>query len=157
MSSLIPDADAVVYEAALVDQFDTFRRPFTIYVVANTAVISTSLTYSRFGQHDQNAAINAQNVAVTPQPTTIQGCILYGNKQPWEYIALGGRVQAQQNKIREADGVVRIKVKQDGYDLMIGCQRVLLDGYAFTMNSTPRPHGLLGSPTRWTFSLQVTE
>src|ERR1044072_4544621 len=149
MPSLISDAERASMEAALQSQFETFARPFQMFVEANVATISTSLTYSRFGQHDQNAAITEDNTAVTPQPYIVTGCIYYANKQPWIEIAPDGiNRDAQQLKIKESDGIVRIKVDATGQALLSQCKLVNLDGFNFQLNSNARPHGLLGSPTR---------
>lgn len=151
MPSLISAAEAASYQVALNDVFDTFARPFLLYLEAQTAVISTSMTYSRFGQHDQNAAINADNVAVTPQVYTVTGCILYNKNQPWMDISPGDDGQL---KLKESDGIVRIKVEEQGYQLLKDAKVVSLDGFNFQLNSNARPHGLLGNPTRWTLTLE---
>lgn len=157
MPSLISNAQKVYFDQWMDNQFDTFKRPFDIYIEAQTAVISTSPTFSRFGGHGQNAAITAANPAVIPQFTTVEGCILYGNKQPWVYMnpdSAASKRDAQQLKIREANGIVRIKVAIDGYTIMQGCKLVRLDGFNFQLDSTVRPHGLIGAPTRWTYTLE---
>jgi hypothetical protein len=112
------------------------------------------MEYSRFGQHDQNAAIDAENVAEVPQVYTVTGCILYENKQPWTYISPG---RVGDLKLRESDGKVRIKVEASGYALLKECKLVNLDGFNFQLNSNARPHGLLGAPTRWSFTLEKTD
>lgn len=151
--NLVDDIQKADYDLALFSVFETFARPFQLYIQAQTAVISTSPLFSRFGEHDQNAAITTENLPVTPQVYTVSGCILYGNKQPWEYIA---PVDVQ-NKIRESAGIVRIKVYPQGYDLMKSCKLVNLDGFDFTLNSNARPHGLVGNPNRYTFTLLKTD
>ena len=158
MPSYITDAQRLIYDAALQSQFDTFARPFQLFVEANVATISTSVEYSRFGQHDQNAAITTENTAVTPQFHTVTGCIYYGNKQPWIDISPDGVGQeAQQIKIKNSEGTVRIKVDATGYVLLKQVKLVNLDGFQFQIDSNARPHGLLGSPTRWTYTLQKVE
>ena len=154
MASLIPADQAAIYRGALGDVFDTFARPFSLYIEAQTATISTSQTYSRFGQHDQNAAIDADDVAVTPQFYTVTGCIMYGNNQAWTDFSAG---RDGQLKLKDGEGKVRIKVEATGYELMKSCRLVSLDGFSFQLNSKPRPHGLLGAPTRWTFVLERVE
>ena len=154
MPSLIPDSQIASYRTPLDEVFWTFARPFTVYVDAQVANISTSPTYSRFGQHDQNAAIDGDNPAVTPQPTTITGCILYGGNQQWTDFSVGPNGQL---KLKDTEGQVRIKVEQQGYDIIQGCKLVNIDGFSFQFKSNPRPHGLLGAPTRWTFHLERVE
>ncbi len=155
MPSLLTDAQKSYFDAAMADQFDTFKRGFAIYVSAQTAVISTSLTYSRFGPHSQDTPVSADNMAVTPQFSVISGCILYDDKQPWVYSTPGGKKSdTQELKLRESDGIVRIKVDATGNALLSQCKLVNLDGFDFQLDSTARPHGLVGSPTRWTYTLE---
>jgi hypothetical protein len=154
MPSLLSAAEQAAFQGAMRDVFDTFARPFAIYLDAQVANISTSLTYSRFGDHSQNAAISADNPAVTPVVYTVTGCIMYGNKQPWLDIAPS---PAQQLKLRESDGIVRIKVEATGHALLSQVKRVVLDGFTFQLNSTPRPHGIVGQPDRWTFTCEKVD
>lgn len=157
MSSLLSTAQQAQFKAGISSVFWSFARPFSVYITAKTAVISTSPLYSPFGFHDQNTAISAVNPAVTPQAYTVTGCILYGRDQPWPYVTPDGGTDAQQLKLRDSDGKVRIKVEASGYALLKQAETVVLDGFTFVMESTPRPHGIVGSPDRWTFSLQATQ
>lgn len=156
LPSLLSVAQQTQYRDAISSVFWTFARPFDLYVNAQTVVISTSPTYSRFGFHDQNAPITEDNSAVSPQVYTVTGCILYGNNQPWPYISPDVGGDAQQLKLRDSDGKVRIKVEQQGYDLMKDAKTVVLDGFTFNLVSTARPHGIVGSPDRWTFTCEKT-
>lgn len=156
---LLTHAEKVSFDFAMQNLFDTFARPLLVYQEAQVVNISTSPTFSRFGQHDQNAAVNADNTAVTPQIFTITGCILYNNKQPWDYIApVGGNdSNAQQDKLRNAFGLVRVKVDATGYGLLANAKLVRIDGFDFNPVATPRPHGLVGAPNRWTLTYQVKQ
>lgn len=151
MGSLVDTTQATIYRAALRDVFETFWRPFTAYVEAQNVTISTSDTYSRFGQHDQNAAIDSDNVTVTPQSYTLTGCITYGRNQPWLDFSAG---KDGQLKLKESDGKVRIKVEEQGYAVLKDAKLLTLDGFSFQACSNARPHGLLGSPTRWTLEFE---
>lgn len=155
--SLLSAAQQADYKSALSSVFWSFARPFSVYITANTAVISTSPLYSPFGFHDQNTAISVVNAAVTPQAYTVTGCILYGRDQPWPYISPDVGTDAQQLKLRDSDGKVRIKVEATGYALLKQAETVVLDGFTFVIDSTPRPHGIVGQPDRWTFALQATQ
>lgn len=152
--NLLSDSEKISFDAAMQSLFDTFARPLLIYQEPQKATISTSLTFSRFGQHDQNAAVTADNVANVPRVYTITGCILYNNKQPWDYVAPAQGADAQQDKLRNAFGMVRVKVDATGYGLLREARLVTIDGFDFQPVSTPRPHGLVGQPNRWTFSYQ---
>ena len=146
-------AQRTEYRGVLDDVFWTFARAFDMYVSANTAVISTSQTYSRFGQHDQNAAIDGDNPAVTPQVYTLTGCITYAKDQPYRYTTLG---DVGDLKLRMNEGEVNIKVDATGDALLSQVKMVKLDGFNFTLTSNARPHGLLGVPTRWSYTLTKT-
>ncbi len=152
MSSLLTDTQRASVEASLQNVFDTFKRPFTLYIDALTAVISTDPTYSRFGQHDQNVF----NPPVTPQAYTLTGCIMYGEKQPYAYFSPEGRTNPEQLKLRDSQGTVRIKVDATGYELMKNCKIISLDGFQFNLNSNARPHGF-PTPTRYTFTAEKSD
>jgi len=149
MSSLFTPTQLTSYDAALDNVFDTFKRPIMAYVEAQAITLSSSMTYSRFGQHDQNVL----NPPVTPQGTQIYACIRYGNGQAYDFMAPGSDVQL---KLRESEGLVRIKVDATGYEIMKNAKTVVLDGFTFTIDSTPRPHGLV-TPHRWTFMMRKTD
>ena len=155
--SLLSASEKTDYDNALASVFDTFARPFSLYLNAQVATVSTSPTYSRFGDHSQQAPVSTDNPAFTPVVYTVTGCILYGNKQPWEYIEPARRADYQQNKIRESMGTVRIKVDATGHALLSQSKALRLDGFDFTLVSSPRPHGLVGSPVRWSYTYQLTD
>lgn len=151
MNLVGPITQAAVNQGAQ-DVFDTFKRPFSLYIEAQVVTISTSPAYSRFGQHDQNVF----NPQVNPQVYTVYGTILYGNNQPWEFIEPQARANFQQTKLRNSQGLVRIKVDESGYALMQNCKLANLDGFNFTMTSNARPHGMFGIQ-RYTFWLTKTD
>lgn len=133
--------------------FDTFKRPFTLYVNAQVANIVSNPAYSIFGQNDQMST----TTPVTPQASIVTGCILYGKDMQWDYIAPENRTNYDQNKIRNSLGIVRVKVDINGYALMANCNQMILDGFKFNLVSTPRPHGVFGDPSRWTFFFQIAD
>ncbi len=148
----LSDTDRVVFNAALFGVFETFKREFTLYLDARTAVVNTTPNFAgMFGDASQNAT-GPGATPVAPQLYVLSGCIKYGNGQPWEFIGPVGN-NDQQNKVRESEGQVRIKVDRSGYALLKDCQQVVLDGFTFTLDTTPRPHGLVGDPDRWTFHM----
>lgn len=151
--NLIPDPNQrALLENAVDSTFQTLKRAFVVYVQAQVATISTNATYSQFGPHDQNQF----NPAVNPQAQTIYGTIMYGNQQPWQFIEPSNRTNYDQNKLKNDFGTIRIKVDVAGYQLMIGCKTVVLDGFNFKLTSSARPHGLF-SPQRYTFFLEVVD
>lgn len=156
MASLLSPAQQTSARNAIRSVFDTFARPLTLYLEAQTVTISTDPNWSRFGQSDQQLL----DPAVVPQVYTVTGCVMYGEKQPFGYTTPygGGAVgDGTQLKIRDADGTVRIKFDASGYALMQGAKRVVLDGFTFDIDTTPRPHGVIGAPDRWTYVLDKVE
>lgn len=152
-NNLIPDPNQrTALENAVDSVWQTLKRPFTVYTEAQVAYISTSSTYSRFGQRDQNVSAPQVN----PQAQTIYGTIMYGAKQQWDPIAPENRSNYDQDKIRNSMGQVRIKVDATGYEIMKNCKKIQLDGFDFTITSNSRPHGLF-TPQRYTFFLDKTD
>ncbi len=154
MQGLLDDIQRASYNAAIRGVFETFMLPFQIYLDAQIAVVNTSPSFGgMFGDQSQDA-VGPTSTPLTPQVFTVSGCIRYGNGQPWQFIEGGSRSDYQQNKVRESEGVVRIKVDQSGYAFLKQANQVVLDGITFDLNSTARPHGIVGAPDRYTFTLQ---
>lgn len=149
MPSLLTTSQQAAYRAALNSVFDTFARPLVVYQEAETVTISTDPNWSRFGQHDQNVT----QPEVTPVMYTITGCIRYANNQPYDFMAPYAAGGAEQLKLRESDGTVRIKVDASGHALLQSAKRIVLDGMSFDNDSSPRPHGIVGQPDRWTYTI----
>jgi hypothetical protein len=149
MSSLIGPSAKAILENAAQQVFDTFKRPFTLYIDAQQTSLSTSPNYSRFGQHDQNVF----NPAVNPQKYVISGCLLYQNMQQYEFVEPQNRTNYQQDKLRNSFGILRLKVDGSGYSLLQGTKLINVDGFDFQLVSNARPHGMFDNPTRFTFTL----
>lgn len=136
---------------AVLDDFldsawNTLKRVLLVYSLPQVAYISTTTANPRFAQHDQNVF----NPQVTPQAQTIYGIIRYGTKQPWDYIEPQSRTAYSQQKIRDSEGEVTIKVDAAGYALLKDVKRVVVDDGQFQLISTPRPNTLF-TPKRWQF------
>lgn len=149
MPSLLSSAQQAAARAAIRSVFDTFARPFNVYIEAQTVVVSTDPNWSRFGQHDQNV----DQPEVAPIVYTITGCIKYANDQPYDFMAPYAAGGAEQLKLRESDGKVRIKVDASGHALFQSAKRIVLDGVQFDNDSSPRPHGIVGQPDRWSYTI----
>ncbi len=149
----LSDTEKADYNAALFGVFTTFMRPMSIYIDARVAVVNTTPNFAgMFGEASQNAT-GPGVTPVVPQVFVVSGCILYGKTQPWPFIGPVDKENNQQNKVRESEGRMRLKVDQSGYALLSQCQQATVDGYTFTIDGTPRPHGLVGNPDRWSFEL----
>jgi hypothetical protein len=148
MSSLIADTEKTEMNAEILNVFDTFKRPITVYSEPEKTIIYTNCNFSRFGDNGQN---NCEPIN-TPLATVIDACILYDKQQRYPYIdASDGQI-----KIKNAAGRVRIKVAAENYSLMAKAKSFELDGFSFRPYTTARPHGLF-TPILYTFFLERTE
>ena len=145
MASLIDDLEKSDDQQALIDIFDTFKRPFTVYIEAQKVIITTNPAFSRFGQNDQNSL----TVPVQPQPITMYGVILYDKKQYYPFMVAG----ETQLKVKMTDGDARIKVSVDDAQTLRVGKQFQIDGFDFTIDTAPRPHGLF-IPSLYTFYLK---
>ena len=61
-----------------------------------------------------------------------------------------------QSKIKMTDGDVRIKVALADAPIMMQAKQFVLDGFDYTLDTPPRPHGLF-IPALYTFYLKRTQ
>jgi hypothetical protein len=148
MPSLIDDAEKNAEQTAMLDVFDTFKRPFVVYVEAEKVIINTNPNFSRFGNNAQNMT----NPTVVPQPFTIYGVIKHKEDQQYEYVG----ADDVQIKVKSAKGRCRIKVRIEDAQPLIRAKQFEIDGFQYKPDSTPRPHGLF-TPALYTFYLVRSE
>lgn len=152
MSSLISDAEKAAMEALLSDVADTFARPLTIIRQANEVVIYNNPDNSFIYQ---NTPFNTETI-VTPVTGVFNGRIWYERRQPLDLLSsLGGIRGTDQLDVRVQEGYARLKLPPSGAAFMNGAERVQFDGNSFTIDSTPRPHGLF-TPQYYTYWLKRT-
>ena len=148
MGTLVSSDEKAQMQSALMDVFDTFKRPFSIYVLPEKVVISTDPNYSRFGQRDQNVF----NPEVEPIKYTLTGVISHEKNQNLNFLGLnqGSSDHESQIKVPMPEGRVRIKVDAFGLPILKKAQLLELDGENYEADATPRPHGLF-TPNLYTF------
>lgn len=134
--------------AGFQNAIDTSVRSFTIWQEATRTLINTSATFNPLLYTANNTGI-----LNTPNFNTISGRVLYDKQQEYAfarpYVGRGpneGQVKIKDQTTRS----VRIKVDATGYALMNTCKEVDIDGFAFVLESVPRPHGLF-VPNQYTF------
>ena len=151
MASLISDSDKDSMQSALLDVFDTFKRPLIVFQEPEKIIASTNPNFSRFGPRNQNV----YEPEVEPILTTIYAVILYEKQQefPFSVPLQGGTSDESQIKVKYPEGQVRVKVDQSGFNIFKTAKLVELDGQNFQLDSTPRPHGLF-TPSIYTFFLK---
>lgn len=140
----------------LICQFNEFTETYTVPILvwreAQKLVIATNPNFNRFQQNDQNDLGNPVNV---PQQFTVQARIYYAENQgaPFQRFvgAGGGGSEESQIKIRDPDGMVRIKVDFSGYQILNGAKQVEINGLLFNPDSTERVFGLFGSGEYYSF------
>lgn len=150
MASLISDSDKITLESIMLDVFDTFKRPISVYSAPEKLYVSTDPNFSRFGQFGQNNEfeqedINQQNVQ------TIYAVILYSKNPAFEQFnkdQTGGSYEPL--KIKDSQIQVRIRVDSIGNEIMKGAKLINLDGRDFRPDSPSRGHGLF-TTTRWDY------
>lgn len=139
MASLLTDAQKAALATAFQDVVDTFSRALVVYHEPEKVIISSDVNYNRLNTVNQNAH-NPQNV---PIYRTIMARIWYAPKMTNPF-AVYSYTNNPQDKIKMADGMVRIKVKSDDFSFIGRAKRIELDGNLFDIDTVERPHGLFG-------------
>lgn len=145
MSSLISDAEKAIYSSMRMDIFDTFARDITIYDYPQETVVASTAEFNHLYQNVE------PYVNYTPTSGTYSANILYNNKQ--EMPSNNRGPGSQQIDVEVMLGDVRIKVKEDAYQILMHKQEIVFDGTKFELISAPRPHGLFNTQL-YTFFLR---
>jgi hypothetical protein len=151
VSSVLSPSDQEDIINGLQGVIDTFLRPIYVYQEPEQLVVITSQNYNPIDGYNQNN-LGVQNLA---NFSIISGRVLYDKQQEWAYVRpyVGRGPNEGQIKIKDqTTRSVRIKVDVSGYALFSTAKQIKLDGFAFNIESQPRPHGLF-TPTSWTFYL----
>ena len=139
-------------EAILVDVADTFARPLTLVRQAKEVVVYNNPDHSFIYQQ---TPFNT-DPTITPVTGVFNGRIWYERRQPLDLLSsLGGQRGTDQLDVRVQEGYARLKLPPSGASFMAGAERVQFDGNTFTIDSTPRPHGLF-TPQYYTYWLKRT-
>jgi hypothetical protein len=144
MANLVPDAQRTIYNAAMQDLHDTFKRSITVWRSSAEFITQTDSNYDAFS----DAGI--QNIVYTPESKTFQARIKYIDRQEKEFGIIVGNEKID---LTQDFQLVRIKVDQETFEYMDDCEKVTIDGTDFIPITEPRPHGLL-SPMFYTIYLR---
>lgn len=130
----------------------TFGRNIVIYQTALETVISTNASNNFLFD---NAPFNSTQQAII-QSGVFLARILYGKK---ENLTPFGTVQrnnaSDQNMIRLEEGEVRVRLDATGAAMLSSCERVTFDGTIFEVETSQRPHLLVGeAPNFFDFYLK---
>ncbi len=130
MPSLIPPDAKAIYSQVLADVHDTFKRPFYVYRTAQQVIISTSADYNYLYGADQIVS----DVSYTPVSGVFEGRIWWRDPSKFsEYKDLQPNLKGN---------VCRVKMTQDAWEFISGCENVVIDGRPTNLKGTSRPHGL---------------
>lgn len=129
----------------------TFARPIVIFQTATHTVISTNPSNNFLFD---NAPFNSPTTNVI-NSGIFQARILYGKKETLNPFGTVQRNNASdQNGIRLEDGEVRIRLDATGAAFLSSCERVTFDNTIFDVETTQRPHSLVGPPNFFDFYLK---
>lgn len=129
---------------------DTFGRDITIWKTAKQIVISTNPEHNFLFESNPTSS----TVEEIPVSGVFKARILYApNQQKNQMAATHDGRGGQQLGIEMEQGSVRIKLDPTGAAFISDAQRVTFDGQIFTVESSPRFHGVFGSQFQ-TFTLK---
>lgn len=143
MAGLITNSQKASLEAAFKAAMETFFVPIYVYSAPERVVVTEDPNYNYFNGSDQN------NTTPDNEPilSIISGRIQYGQKQNYP------SVSPSFPNVNVPDGEVRIKVDASYAALFSSAKVIELNGSRFTVDTTPRYHGLF-SGTFATFYLK---
>tara|TARA_Y100000593_G_C4268116_1_gene315893 strand:+ start:291 stop:737 length:447 start_codon:yes stop_codon:yes gene_type:complete len=127
MASFLSNAQKNAIADVFDNMHDTFKRDIVIYQKENTIFVATNQTYNALYQRIQSAP----TVRTEVSSTTVGARILYVDRQVEKEM---GETRAQLN-IPISEGIVRIKIEKDGYDLFKKAKEIELDGARYNIIS----------------------
>ncbi len=149
--SLLTDQEKLDLSNQMWIVHDTYSRPIVIYQTAYQTVISTNPSTNILFD---NAPFNSPTETII-QSGIFQARILYGKK---EALNAFGSVQrnnaSDQSMILLEEGEVRLRVDPTGAALLASSERVTFDNTIFNIQTSQRPHGLVGPPNFFDFYLK---
>lgn len=129
----------------------TYARDVVIFQTATETVV-----YSNPNENTlfENAPFNSTtNIIINSG--VFKARILYGKKQESSLFSTPQRDGAgTQNVIYLEEGEVRLRVDATGAAYLASCQRVTFDDTIFNVETSPRPHSLIGTPNFFDFYLK---
>jgi hypothetical protein len=135
--SLISDLDKDFLAGAFNSGMATFLRPLVVYQAPKYTIVSTNPDYNRFDNSNQNNTELPEN---QPIRYVVSGRVKYNTNQTDDFLSFN-KGESQQ-KLKNPEGSVRIKVDYSGYMLLKDAKQIELDGQSFDPNAILRPHGL---------------
>ena len=133
MGSLIPDSEKNEIGKVFGDIHDTFARDIVVFKRENELFVATNATYNALYSRIKNAPTTRTKVT----QSTVKARILYQQDQK-EMDLPGTRAQVN---VQMGEGVVRVKIEEEGYKLFTQASKIEIDGEVFRIVSDPSKVG----------------
>ena len=135
---LLSDAEKIDLRNSLEDIHDTWKRSVAFYKKPEEVVISTNSDHNfLLGGSPDNTEIQ-----LVQQSGVFDVRIHYQKRQTIRPFSDG---TDNEIKLSIYEGEVRLKVKEDAHQYLQDTERVVFDGYNFTIADMERPHGLFSN------------
>jgi hypothetical protein len=135
---LLSDTEKNDLQIALNDIHDTWKRSATFYKKPEEVIISTNNDHNfLFDDAPDNTTIQ-----LIQQSGVFDVRIFYQKRQTIRPFADG---TSNELKLDIYEGEVRLKVGASGHAFLQDTERVVFDGYNFTIADSERPHGLFNN------------
>jgi hypothetical protein len=154
MPSLFTQQEKNDLASLIADIADTWDRDIIVYKSPTEIVaFSNEESFNRFSRNNQNLLTNPQN---NFSRSIVKGRVLYDQKLKDAFLTpyVGGSEDEAQLKLKNVDGIARIKIKKEFYDIFSEAKQLELDGFRFNVEGIGRPHGLFDIDY-YTFYLKI--
>lgn len=129
----------------------TYARDIVIFQTATQIVIFTNPENNTLFD---DAPFNSETTTII-NSGIFKARILYGKKEPLiPFNSTQRDNSSSQNMILLEDGEVRLRVDATGAALINASERVTFDGTIFNVQTSARPHSLVGPPNFFDFYLK---
>jgi hypothetical protein len=154
MSSLFTDQEKTNLASLISDIADTWDRDIIVYKSPSEVVaFSNEESFNRFSKNNFNLLTNPQNNFLR---YVIKGRILYDPKLKDAFLTpySSAGTDDSQLKLKNVDGIVRVKIRKEFYEIFSDAKQFDLDGFRFNIEGLGRPHGLF-DVDYYTFYLRI--
>ncbi len=133
MASLLTNQSITSLTGVLADHFDTFARTITVHKEPLKVIssINSNNSYAGYGETS-----NQVNFSYVPQSQSFSAMVIYNNQQSSEVTQVGSF----------PEGVIKIKVKKDARDYILGSkvEKIDVDGKSFNTITEDKVQNYLG-------------
>lgn len=154
--NLLSDSEKNVFQAAIRDVHDTFKRSVTIFKTPEKVIVSTNPNYN-FAYTDNQ--INNDTVSYVVNSGVFDARIhSLSTQQANELLFVTSKNVSDttdESKLSQVKNIITIKLDKAGYDFIFGAKFVEVDEDKYIILSSARKHGLF-TPEYYTYYLQRT-